>query len=40
MIIKKKLMNINIKNISFVFFKIYYILKFLTQIFNVFSIIT
>ena len=27
-IIKKKLMNINIKNIFFIFFKIHYILKF------------
>ena len=29
-IIKKKLMNINIKNIFFIFFKIFYILKFFT----------
>ena len=28
MIIKKKLMNIDIKNISFIFSEIYYILKF------------
>ena len=38
MIIKKKLMNINIKNIFFIFFKIYHILKFFMQVFNVFFI--
>ena len=38
-IIKKKLMNINMKNIFSAFFKIYHILKSFTQTFNVFSIV-
>ena len=37
-IIKEKLMNINMKNIFSAFFKIYYILKLFMQIFNVFFI--